>query len=62
MYRAGCQPRLDVLVNNAGIFLEVAETSDYSIENFDRTVTAKIRSVFLMTKFALATTRRCLCH
>lgn len=45
--------RLDILVNNAGMFLEVAETPDYSIENFDRTVTANIRSVFLMTKFAL---------
>lgn len=44
---------LDILINNAGMFLEVAETQDYSIENFDRTVTANIRSVFLLTKFAL---------
>ena len=30
--------RLDVLVNNAGIFIAIAETDDYRIEDFDRTV------------------------
>jgi NAD(P)-dependent dehydrogenase (short-subunit alcohol dehydrogenase family) len=45
--------KLDVLVNNAGVFLEVAECQDYSIGNFDETVFNNIRSVFLMTKFAL---------
>jgi len=30
--------RLDVLVNNAGIFIANAETDDYRIEDFDRTV------------------------
>ncbi|WP_142847755.1 SDR family NAD(P)-dependent oxidoreductase [Telmatospirillum sp. J64-1] len=45
--------KLDVLVNNAGVFLEVAECQDYSVENFDRTILNNIRTVFLMTKFAL---------
>ncbi|UWM80909.1 SDR family NAD(P)-dependent oxidoreductase [Rhizobium sp. SRDI969] len=45
--------KLDVLINNAGMFLEVAECQDYSIENFDLTIANNIRSVFLMTKYAL---------
>ena len=45
--------RLDVLVNNAGIFIANAETDDYRIEDFDRTVRNNIRTAFLMTKFAL---------
>ena len=45
--------RLDVLVNNAGIFIANAETDDYRIEDFDRTVRHNIRTAFLMTKFAL---------
>ncbi|MBY5460823.1 SDR family oxidoreductase [Rhizobium leguminosarum] len=50
--------KLDILVNNAGMFLEVAECQDYSIENFDLTVANNIRSVFLMTKFALPHLRK----
>jgi NAD(P)-dependent dehydrogenase (short-subunit alcohol dehydrogenase family) len=45
--------RLDVLVNNAGVFLAVAETQDYPIDKFDETLRANVRSVFLMTRFAL---------
>ncbi|MEZ0170049.1 SDR family NAD(P)-dependent oxidoreductase [Microvirga sp. TS319] len=45
--------RIDVLVNNAGVFLAVAETQDYPIDKFDETFRANVRSVFLMTKFAL---------
>ena len=45
--------RLDVLVNNAGIFIANAETDDYRIEDFDRTVRNNLRTAFLMTKFAL---------
>ena len=29
--------RIDVLVNNAGVFLDTAMTEDYPIEDFDRT-------------------------
>lgn len=35
--------RLDVLVNNAGIFIALAETDDYRIEDFDRTVRHNLR-------------------
>lgn len=45
--------KLDVLVNNAGIFLGTEETDNYPMEVFDETVTKNIRSVFLMTRFAL---------
>ena len=45
--------RLDVLVNNAGIFIAIAETDDYRIEDFDWTVRNNLRTAFLMTKFAL---------
>jgi NAD(P)-dependent dehydrogenase (short-subunit alcohol dehydrogenase family) len=45
--------RIDVLVNNAGIFIANAETDAYRIEDFERTIRANIRTAFLMTKFAL---------
>ncbi|QRM30859.1 SDR family NAD(P)-dependent oxidoreductase [Microvirga sp. VF16] len=45
--------RLDVLVNNAGVFLAAAETQHYPIDKFDETLRSNVRSVFLMTKFAL---------
>lgn len=45
--------RVDVLVNNAGIFIANAETDAYRIEDFDRTVRANIRTAFLITKFAI---------
>jgi len=45
--------RLDVLVNNAGVFLFTGETDEYPVEYFDATVRNNVRSVFLMTKFAL---------
>jgi NAD(P)-dependent dehydrogenase (short-subunit alcohol dehydrogenase family) len=45
--------RLDVLVNNAGTFPVTAETQEYPIEVFDILMRANVRSVFLMTRFAL---------
>ncbi len=45
--------RLDVLVNNAGVFLDNAMTQDYPIEDFDQTIRMNIRSAFMMTRFAL---------
>ena len=45
--------KLDILINNAGVFLAVAETQDYPIEAFDRTLRMNLRSAFLMTKYAL---------
>jgi NAD(P)-dependent dehydrogenase (short-subunit alcohol dehydrogenase family) len=45
--------RLDVLVNNAGVFLDNAMTEDYPIEDFDCTIRMNIRSAFMMTRFAL---------
>jgi NAD(P)-dependent dehydrogenase (short-subunit alcohol dehydrogenase family) len=45
--------RLDVLVNNAGVFLTLTETQDFPIAEFDQTIRMNIRSAFLMTKYAL---------
>jgi NAD(P)-dependent dehydrogenase (short-subunit alcohol dehydrogenase family) len=45
--------RLDVLVNNAGVFIAHAETDAYRIEDFERTIRNNVRTAFLMTKFAL---------
>ena len=44
---------LDVLVNNAGVFLFTGELTDYPVDDFDRTLRNNVRSAFLMTKFAL---------
>jgi NAD(P)-dependent dehydrogenase (short-subunit alcohol dehydrogenase family) len=45
--------RIDVLVNNAGVFLDNAMTQDYPIKDFDETIRMNLRSAFLMTRFAL---------
>ena len=45
--------QLDVLVNNAGVFLFTGELTDYPVDDFDRTLRNNVRSAFLMTKFAL---------
>jgi len=45
--------RIDVLVNNAGVFIASAPAQSYRVEDFDRTVRNNIRTAFLMTKFAL---------
>jgi NAD(P)-dependent dehydrogenase (short-subunit alcohol dehydrogenase family) len=45
--------RLDVLVNNAGVFLFTGEVQDYDVDAFDRTVRMNVRSAFLMTKYAI---------
>ena len=45
--------RIDVLVNNAGIFIANATTDLYRVEDFDRTLRNNLRTAFLMTKFAL---------
>ncbi|TVP59882.1 MAG: SDR family oxidoreductase [Nodularia sp. (in: Bacteria)] len=45
--------KLDILINNAGVFLAAAETQDYPLDVFDETIRMNIRSAFLMTKYAL---------
>jgi NAD(P)-dependent dehydrogenase (short-subunit alcohol dehydrogenase family) len=45
--------RLDVLVNNASVFIANAATEAYRIEDFDRTLRNNLRTAFLMSKFAL---------
>jgi NAD(P)-dependent dehydrogenase (short-subunit alcohol dehydrogenase family) len=50
--------RLDVLVNNAGVLLVNADTSDVSLDQFEEHVRCNVRSAFLMTKYALLRERR----
>ena len=45
--------RLDILINNAGVFLDNAMTEDYPLGDFDRTIRMNIRSAFMMTRFSL---------
>jgi NAD(P)-dependent dehydrogenase (short-subunit alcohol dehydrogenase family) len=45
--------KLDVLINNAGVFPEVAECQLFSVANFDYILRNNIRTAFVMTKFAL---------
>ncbi|MCK1711459.1 SDR family oxidoreductase [Bradyrhizobium sp. 143] len=44
---------LDILINNAGVFPQIAECQDHSVEMFDYIIRNNIRSAFVMTKFAL---------
>lgn len=50
--------QLDVLVNNAGVFLTNAEIQDYPVEDFDRTLRMNLRSAFMMTKYAIPHLRK----
>ncbi|MGK7397549.1 MAG: SDR family NAD(P)-dependent oxidoreductase [Candidatus Cyclobacteriaceae bacterium M3_2C_046] len=45
--------KLNILINNAGVFPEIAPMPDYKIEAFDYMIRNNIRSTFLMTEFAL---------
>lgn len=45
--------KLDVLVNNAGVFPEAEMLEDYSIDAFDYLIQHNIRSAFMMSRFAL---------
>jgi NAD(P)-dependent dehydrogenase (short-subunit alcohol dehydrogenase family) len=45
--------KLDILINNAGVFLTTAEIDQYPVEDFDRTLRNNVRSAFLMTKYAI---------
>lgn len=45
--------KLNILINNAGVFPEVGYTQDFSIEGFQYLVKNNIMSAFVMTKLAL---------
>lgn len=45
--------KLDILINSVGVFLANAEIDQYPLDAFDETVIKSIRSVFLMTRFAV---------
>ena len=45
--------QLNILVNNANVFLAQSEIGKYPIEDFDKTLKNNLRSAFLMTQFAM---------
>ena len=45
--------KLDILINNAGVYPEVNTVDEYSEEAFDNMLKNNIRTTFLMTKFAI---------
>ncbi|HLT75683.1 MAG TPA: SDR family oxidoreductase [Ohtaekwangia sp.] len=45
--------KLDILINNAGVFPEVNELESYSVEAFEYLLKNNIRSAFMMTKYAI---------
>ncbi len=45
--------KLDILINNAGVFPTMNYLQDYPIDAFEYLVKNNINSVFMMTKFAL---------
>ena len=44
--------RIDILVNNAGV-LALGDVAEFSLEEFDRTLAVKVRSVFVATPAAV---------
>lgn len=55
--------RLDILINNAGVYPEVNTVDEYSPEAFDNLLKNNIRTAFLMTKYViphLKKTRGCI--
>jgi NAD(P)-dependent dehydrogenase (short-subunit alcohol dehydrogenase family) len=45
--------QLDILINNAGVFPDMREVQELSLDVFDQLVHNNIRNAFLMTKYAL---------
>jgi NAD(P)-dependent dehydrogenase (short-subunit alcohol dehydrogenase family) len=45
--------RIDVLVNNAGVFLVTAPVEKYPFDVFDQTIQSNITTAFLMTHYAM---------
>ena len=50
--------KLDILINNAGVYLANAETDDFPLDRFDEQLKMNVRSAFLMTKYALPHLRK----
>jgi NAD(P)-dependent dehydrogenase (short-subunit alcohol dehydrogenase family) len=47
-------PRIDILINNAGINTNTPRTHEYSIADWDRVMAVNLRGVFMTTRKALA--------
>jgi NAD(P)-dependent dehydrogenase (short-subunit alcohol dehydrogenase family) len=45
--------RLDILINNAGVFLVMSEIEKYPIDAFDFLMRHNVRTAFMMTRFAI---------
>jgi NAD(P)-dependent dehydrogenase (short-subunit alcohol dehydrogenase family) len=47
-------PRIDILINNAGINTNTPRTHEYSVADWDRVMAVNLRGVFMTTRKALA--------
>lgn len=45
--------KLDILINNAGVFPETNTADEFSVEAFDNLIKNNVRTTFMFTKFAL---------
>jgi NAD(P)-dependent dehydrogenase (short-subunit alcohol dehydrogenase family) len=50
--------RLDVLINNAGVFPLMAEIHNFPIDAFDYLIKNNVRTTFLMTRYAIPELRK----
>lgn len=50
--------KVDILINNAGVFPTMSELQDYPEDAFDYLLKNNVRSTFMMTKFALPELRK----
>ncbi len=62
-FAVGTYGQLDILINNAGVFPVIEEIHNFPIDAFDYLIKNNVRTVFMMTKFAvpeLKKTRGCI--
>jgi NAD(P)-dependent dehydrogenase (short-subunit alcohol dehydrogenase family) len=52
-FAVGTYGQLDILINNAGVFPVVEEIHNYPIDAFEYLIKNNVRTVFMMTKFAI---------
>ncbi|MFP4088775.1 MAG: SDR family NAD(P)-dependent oxidoreductase [Cyclobacteriaceae bacterium] len=45
--------KIDILINNAGVFPEIDEVTDFQEDAFDNLIKNNLRSAFIMTKYTL---------
>jgi NAD(P)-dependent dehydrogenase (short-subunit alcohol dehydrogenase family) len=52
-FAVGTYGKLDILINNAGVFPVIEEIHNFPIDAFEYLIKNNVRTVFMMTKFAI---------